>query len=58
MILSRKDIRRPHLCSWGISPDDIEILEKEGPASLATRELVRVLEVGQVLMVSEDGDRM
>ena len=58
MILSRKGISGSHLCSQGNFPDDVEVLEKEGPASLMTRELARVLEVGQVLMVSEDGDRM
>ena len=58
MILLRKGISGSHLCSQGNLPDDVEILEKEGPVSLVTRELARVLEVGQVLMVSEDGDRM
>ena len=58
VILSRKGISRSHLCSWGNLPDDIKILEKEGPASLAMRELVQILEVGQVLMVGEDRDRM
>ena len=58
MILSRKGISRSHLCPRGNLPDDVKILEKEGPASLAMRELARILEVGQVLMVSEDGDRM
>ena len=58
VILSRKSISRSHLCSWGNLPDDVKILEKEGPASLATREFARVLQVGQVLMVGEDRDRM
>ena len=58
MILLREGIHRSHLCSWGNLPDDVKILEKEGPASLVTRELARILEVGQVLMVGEDGDRM
>ena len=58
MILSRKGISRSHLCPWGNLPDNVKILEKEEPASLAMRELARILEVRQVLMVSEDGDRM
>ena len=57
-ILSRKGISGSHLCSRGNLPDDVKILEKEGPASLAMRELARILEVGQVLMVGEDRDRM
>ena len=58
MILSRKGISRSHLCSRGNLPDNVEILEEEGPVCLATREFARVLEVGQVFMVGEDGDRM
>ena len=58
VILLRKGISRSHLCSWGNLPDDVKILEKERPASLAMREFVQILEVGQVLMISEDRDRM
>ena len=58
VILPRKGISRSHLCPQSNLPDNVKILEKEGPASLVMRELVRILEVGQVLMVSEDGDRM
>ena len=58
MILSRKGISGSHLCPRGNLPDNVKILEKEEPASLAMRELARILEVGQVLMVSEDGNRM
>ena len=58
MILSRKSISGSHLCPRSDLPDDVKILEKEGPASLVTREFVRILEVGQVLMISEDRDRM
>ena len=46
VIFSRKGISRSHLCPWGNLPDDVKILEKEGPASLATREFARILEVG------------
>ena len=58
VILSRKGISGSHLCSWGNLPDNVKILEKEGPASLPAREFARILEVGQVLMVGEDRDRM
>ena len=54
----RKGICRSHLCPRGNLPDNVKILEKEGPMSLATREFARILDVGQVLMISEDGDRM
>ena len=46
VIFSRKGICRSHLCSRGNLPDNVKILEKEGPASLVTRELERILEVG------------
>ena len=46
VILLRKGISRSHLCPWGNLPDDVTILEKEGPASLATREFAWILEVG------------
>ena len=58
VILSRKGISGSHLCPRSNLPDNVKILEKEGPASLAMREFVRILEVGQVLVVGEDGDRM
>ena len=58
VIFSRKGISRSHLCSQGNLPDDVKILEKEGPVGLATRELLQILEVGQVLMVCEDRDKM
>ena len=46
VILSRKGISGSHLCPWGNLPDDVKVLEKERPASLATREFVQILEVG------------
>ena len=58
VILPRESICGSHLCTRGYFPDNIEILEEEGPACLSTRQFARVLEVGQVLMVSKDRDRM
>ena len=46
VIFLRKGISGSHLCSWGNFPDDVKILEKEGPASLVTREFAWILEVG------------
>ena len=56
VILAREGISGSHLCSWGDLPDDVEVLEEEGPVSLEMREFVRILEVGQVFMVSENRD--
>ena len=58
VILSREGISGSHLRPRGNLPDNVKILEKEGPMSLVTREFARILEVGQVLMISEDRDRM
>ena len=38
VIFLRKGISWSHLCSWGNLPDNVKILEKEGPASLVMRE--------------------
>ena len=42
----------------GDCPDDIKILKKKGPLSLSSREFTRIFEIGQVFMISEDGDRV
>ena len=36
----------------------IEVLKEEGPASLTSRQLTRVFDIGEVFVVSDDGDRM
>ena len=58
MILSREDISGSHLHPRGNLPNDVKILEEEGPVGLATREFAQIFEVGQVLMVSENRDRV
>ena len=58
VIPPRESISRSHVSARGDFPDEIKVLEKEGPASLSSRELARVLEIGQVLMISEDRDRV
>ena len=45
IILARKSVCRAHLRTWGDDPFDMEILEKERPASLTTRKFARVLDV-------------
>ena len=56
VIVTREGISRSYPHSWGDLPDDVKVLKEEGPASLATREFVRVLEIGQVLVVGENGN--
>ena len=58
MIPLRETVSRSHMSSRSNLPDDIKVLKKKGPLSLLSREFMRVLEIGQVFMISEDGDRM
>ena len=58
VVLAREGISRSHLCSWSNLPDDVKVLKEEGPACLVTRKFARILQIGQVLMVSENRDRM
>ena len=46
------------MCPRGDFPDEIKVLKKKGPASLPLREFATVFQVGQVLMISEDRDRV
>ena len=46
------------MSSRGDFPDEIKVLKKKGPASLPSREFVRVFEIGQVLMIGEDRNRV
>ena len=58
MISLRESISRSHVSSRGDLPDDIKVQKKMGPASLLSREFARVFEIGQVLMIGEDRDRV
>ena len=58
VVLPRESISRPHASTRGDSPDKIKVLKKERPASLSSREFARVLEIGQILVISEDRDRV
>ena len=54
----RESICESHLHARGDPPDNVEVLEEEGPVSLLTREFVGVFEVGQIFVVSENEDGM
>ena len=58
VIFSRESISRSHLRPWGDLPNDVKVLEEEGPVGLATRKFSRILEIGQVLMIGENRDRV
>ena len=56
VILMREGISGSHPRSWGDLPDDVKVLKEEGPVGLVMREFARVLEIGQVLVVGENGN--
>ena len=58
MISPRECIGRSHVSSRGDFPDNIKVLKKKRPASLSSREFARVFEIGQVLMIGKDRDRV
>ena len=58
VVLSGEGIGGSHLHSQGDLPDNVKVLEEKVPAGLEMRELVRILEVGQVLVVGENRDRI
>ena len=51
-----ESISGSHVSSRGDLPDEIKVQKKEGPASLLSGEFVRVFEIGEILMIGEDGD--
>ena len=53
----RESISRSHVGSRSGLPDEIKVLKKEGPAHLPSGEFVRVLEIGQILVIGVDRDR-
>ena len=53
-----ESISGSHVGPRGDFPDEIKVLKKEGPVSLSSREFAQVLEIGQILVVGEDGDRV
>ena len=54
MVPLGESIGRSHVGARGDLPDEIKVLKKEGPVSLPSGELARVLEIGQVLVIGED----
>ena len=57
-IAMREGISGGHFGTREDFPDNIKVLEEEGPASLVSRQLARVLYIRKVFVVSDDGDRM
>ena len=47
-----------HLGTRENLPDNIKVLEKEGPAGLSSRQFAGVFDIGEIFVVSDDGDRM
>ena len=57
-VTGREGVGGSHLGTQEDFPDDIKVLEEQGPASLVLRQFARVLYIGEILMVGDDGDRM
>ena len=53
-----ESITGSHVRPRGDFPDEIKVLKKERPASLLPGEFVGVFEIGQILVIGEDGDRV
>ena len=53
-----ESISRSHVGAGSDLPDEIKVLKKEGPASLSSGEFTRVFEIGQILVIGEDRDRV
>ena len=47
-----------HFGSWGDLPSQVKVLKEGGPSGLSSRLLLRLLDIGEVFVVSDDGDRM
>ena len=58
MISSGEHICRGHFGSWSDLPLQIEVLEKEGPSGLSSRQFLRIFDIGEVFVVSNNGDRV
>ena len=54
VVLVREGISR----FWSHLPDNVKVLKEEGPASLAMRKFVRIHQIRQVFIVSENRDRV
>jgi hypothetical protein len=50
-----KSICWSHFCTGENLPYDVEVLEKQSPSGLSTREFTRFLDVRQILMIGNDG---
>ena len=54
----REGVGWGHLGTQEDFPNDVKVLEKQGPASLALRQFVGVFDIGEAFMISDDGDQM
>ena len=56
--MAREGVGWGHLSTREDFPNYIKVLKEKGPASLALRRFMRVLYIGEVFVVSNDGDQM
>ena len=57
-VTTGEGVSRGHLGTRKNPPDDIKVLEEEGPTGLSLRQFARVFYIREILVVGDDGDRM
>ena len=57
-VMAREGVSWDHFGIREDFPDDIKVLEKQGPVSLASRQFAGVFDIGEVFVVGDDGDEM
>ena len=55
-IFAREGISRAHLSTGSDNPFNVEVLQKEGPTCLLTREFSGVFDVGEIFVIGDNGD--
>ena len=56
MVSSEQHICRGHFSSWSDLPLQVKVLEEEQPSGLSSGQLLRIFNIGEVLVVSDNGD--
>ena len=58
LVIARESVGRSEFSARKDLPDNVKVLEEKRPSGLSTGEFAGVFEVGQVLVIGDDSDRM
>ena len=58
MVSSGKCVCWGHFGSWGNLPLQIKVLDEEEPSGLLSGQLLRIFDIEEIFVVSDDGDKM